>query len=140
MTQIIHKSPLNQLDIPELPLGDYILQLYNQNPTLLGEKTAIIDGDTGDSWNFHEFSNRVATLAGGLAKRGIKTGSVVALIAPNCPAFAISFHAIIRLGATVTTVNPQYTSREIHQQLNESSPLITMTTSDKLDAIVEAAS
>jgi len=140
MSQIIHKSPLKQLDIPELPLGDYILQQYNQNPELLGEKTAIIDGDTGDVWNFREFSNRVATFAGGLAKRGVKAGSVVALIAPNCPAFAISFHAVIRLGATVTTVNPQYTSREIRQQLNESNPLITITTSDKFDTIVEAAS
>jgi len=138
MTQIIHKSSLNQLDIPDLSLGDYILQQYNQNPELLGEKTAIIDGDTGETWNFREFTSRVATFAGGLAKKGIGAGSVVALIAPNCPAFAISFHAIIRLGATVTTVNPQYTSREIHQQLCESNPLITITTSEKLDAIVEA--
>ena len=140
MTQIIHKSHFNALDLPELPLGDYVLQRYNQNPGLLGEKTAIIDGDSGEIWNYREFSDHVAEFAGGLAEKGIKTESVVALIAPNCPAFAISFHAVIRLGATVTTVNPQYTSREIHQQLCECDPQIIITVSDKLEAAIKAAS
>jgi len=46
MSQIIHKSPLKQLDIPELPLGDYILQQYNQNPELLIQAMSGISGSS----------------------------------------------------------------------------------------------
>jgi long-chain acyl-CoA synthetase len=55
---------------------------------------------------------------------GIRKGDVVAIYLPNCPQFVIAYYGILRLGATVTTISPLYTSREIAHQLGDSGAKI----------------
>ena len=38
-------------------------------------------------------------------------------MAPNCPEYAITFHAVALAGGVVTTINPTYTPGEVHHQL-----------------------
>jgi len=50
----------------------------------------------------------------------LKRGARVAVMMPNCLQFPISIFGILRAGLTVVNVNPLYTSRELHHQLQDS--------------------
>ena len=41
-------------------------------------------------------------------------------MAPNCPKYAVIFHAVALAGGVLTTVNPTYTPGEVHHQLVDS--------------------
>ena len=60
-------------------------------------------------------------LAGGLLERGLAKGEVLAIMAPNCPEYAVVFHGVAMAGGVVTTINPTYTEREVHHQLNDAA-------------------
>ena len=43
---------------------------------------------------------------------GPPKGEVLAIMAPNCPEYAVVFHGVAFAGGVVTTINPTYTERE----------------------------
>src|SRR5689334_11460213 len=108
MTGVIHKSPLPDVVIPESPLTPFVLQKAKQ----LGAKAAFIDSTTGTPMSYAELDDRVRRLAGGLLERGLAKGEVIAIMAPNCPDYAVVFHGVAFAGGVVTTINPTYTERE----------------------------
>ncbi|MET7729498.1 AMP-binding protein [Streptomyces mirabilis] len=77
--------------------------------------------------------------AGSLAARGIGVGDVVGLLAPNSSLFAVSFHGILRAGATVTTVNALFTAPDIAKQLTDANATMLITVSALLPQAQEAA-
>jgi 4-coumarate--CoA ligase len=115
MTAVIHKSPLPDVVIPEIPLTPFVFQKAAQ----LGDKAAFIDGTTDQPMSYAQLDDRVRRLAGGLLERGLAKGDVVAIMAPNCPDYATVFHGVAMAGGVVTTINPTYTEREVHHQLND---------------------
>lgn len=117
MNEFIFHSPLAPVDIPELHITEYVLRKGEERP----DHPAIIDGVTGTSYTFAELTSRIRQLAGGLRARGFNSGDVLALIAPNCPDYAVVFHATALCGGTVTTVNPTYGIAEVRQQLIDSN-------------------
>eukprot|EP01134_Creolimax_fragrantissima_P000871 CFRG0871T1 len=52
---------------------------------------------------------------------GMKTGSVMAVLSPNCLEYVPVIHGIMSVGVTATTLNPGYTPSDIAYQLNDSS-------------------
>ncbi len=138
MAQLIITSKLQSLQYPSQPLGEYVFRSAEGRHEDFDKRLAFIDGDTGARWLYNDTIGAINQFAGGLAQLGVRSESVVAIIAPNCPEFAIAFHAVIRLGATVTTVNPQYTAREIQEQLNDCQPVIALTVSHTLETVVAA--
>jgi 4-coumarate--CoA ligase len=92
-----------------------------------GAAPVLIDGPSGRELSAAALEDGIRRLAGGLAARGIGRGSVVALMAPNLPEFAVAFHGIAFAGATVTTVNPSYTAPEVHHQLADSGAVLLIT-------------
>ncbi len=109
----VYVSPFEAPVIPEIGITELVfrgVETRNDDPVL-------IEGPTGRVITGREFIDRVRRLAGGLAARGIGPGHVVALMAPNIPEFAIVFHAVALCGATLTTINPTYTAREVRLQL-----------------------
>ena len=81
------------------------------------------------AWNFFEqdaamtYQEALAAvnrLAGGLQAIGIGSGSHVAIMLPNVPAFPIAWLAISRLGAVMVPVNARYTAEELAYVLNDS--------------------
>lgn len=56
----------------------------------------------------------------GLRKLGVRKGDRVALVLPNCPQFLIAFFGTLRIGAVAVPCDPQYTPRELQQQLADS--------------------
>ena len=109
-------SPLPSVSLPALPLTPYILERAGQSP----DKAAFIDGVTGQTMTYGVFEDAVRRQAGGWLESGLATGEVVAVMAPNCPEYGITFHAVALAGGVVTTVNPTYTPGEVHHQLVDS--------------------
>ena len=112
---IIHTSPLPEVDIPEVPITEFVLRRVADHP----DRPAIIDGPSGRSYTFQQLSDAIHALAGGLSTRGVGAGSTLALMAPNVPEYAIVFHAVAVVGGTVTTINPTYGAEEVAFQLRD---------------------
>jgi 4-coumarate--CoA ligase len=90
-----------------------------QKAAQLGDKAAFIDGTTDQPLSYADLDDRVRRLAGGLLEGGLAKGDVVAIMAPNCPDYATVFHGVAMAGGIITTINPTYTEREVHHQLND---------------------
>jgi 4-coumarate--CoA ligase len=121
---IIHRSPFPDVEIPEVPITEYVLRGADTYP----DRAALIDGPSGRTYTFAELRDRVHQFAGGLAARGFKRGDTLGLMAPNVPEYAIVFHGVAVAGGTVTTINPTYGAEEIRFQLMDAgaSMLITI--------------
>lgn len=121
---IIHHSPLPSVDIPVVPITDYVLRRTSVHP----DRAALIDGTSGRTYSFAELSDAIHRLAGGLAARGFGPGKTLALMAPNVPEYAIVFHAVAVAGGTVTTINPTYGAHEVAFQLKDAgaSEIVTI--------------
>jgi acyl-CoA synthetase (AMP-forming)/AMP-acid ligase II len=120
---MIHHSPLPDVEIPDLPLTEYVLAGGAGQP----DKPALIDGASGRVMTYGELEHAIRSLAGGLAAAGFGRGDVLALIAPNGPEYAVVFHGAALAGGTVTTINPAYTQAEVHHQLADSGARILVT-------------
>jgi acyl-CoA synthetase (AMP-forming)/AMP-acid ligase II len=112
----VFTSPLPSVTLPASPLTPFILQGAGR----LADKAAFLDGTTGRRMTYAEFEDSVRRQAGGWLEAGLAKGDVVALMAPNCPEYGVVFHAVALAGGVVTTVNPTYTSGEVHHQLVDS--------------------
>ncbi|MDQ3925552.1 MAG: long-chain fatty acid--CoA ligase [Actinomycetota bacterium] len=74
----------------------------------------------GTTFDFAHLGDLTEKMAASLASRGVKKGDRVALMLSNCPQYAISFFATVRLGAIATQINPMYVEREIEHILEDS--------------------
>ncbi len=131
---MIHQSPLPALDIPDLPITAVTYRRVEELP----DKAAIIDGPTGRTLTYRELDEATRSLAGGLVARGFGPGSVLALMSPNIPEYAVIFHAVALTGGTITTINPTYTAGEVHHQLKDSGATILVTIEMFLPIALEA--
>jgi acyl-CoA synthetase (AMP-forming)/AMP-acid ligase II len=107
------RSPYADVQIPDVSLSEYVLGGAAER----GDKPALIDGATGAITTYAEFADQVARTASGLAAEGIGPGDVVGLLGPNTASWAVAFHAIVALGAVVTSLNPLLTPGEVAKQL-----------------------
>jgi acyl-CoA synthetase (AMP-forming)/AMP-acid ligase II len=121
---MIRRSPLPDIEIPQVPLTAYVLE----QATALGDKPALIDGPTGRVVSYAALERAVHGLAAGLARAGLQRGDVLALVAPNSPEYAVVFHAVAVAGGVITTINPTYTSGEMHHQLVDSGASLLVVT------------
>ena len=91
------------------------------------ERTALVDGPSGRSVTFAELARRVDQVAGWLDDRGVGQGDTVALWTPNTPPWVAVAWAAMRLGATVTGLNPAYTPGEAQALLGQAQPSVAFT-------------
>ena len=98
------------------------------------------------AWNFFEqdaamtYQEALAAvnrLAGGLQAIGIGSGSHVAIMLPNVPAFPIAWLAISRLGAVMVPVNARYTAEELTYVLNDSDSEFLIIDGQFLDVLAK---
>ncbi|MGK0276384.1 MAG: acyl-CoA synthetase (AMP-forming)/AMP-acid ligase II [Ilumatobacter sp.] len=112
---IIHTSPLPDVEIPDVTITAHVLRKAPDMP----DRVAIRDTAGTSSYTFSELSAAIHSLAGGLAGRGVAPGTVVGLMAPNVPEYAVVFHGVAVAGAAVTTINPTYGAEEVRHQLQD---------------------
>jgi len=130
------QSPHPDVTVPDVSVYDYLFG------GIAGEELdeiALIDGTSGATTSYRELIGQVGLTAGALAARGVGVGDVIALLCPNVPAFATVFHAILRAGATATTVNSLYTADEIASQLTDAGATWFFTVSPLLAGAKAAA-
>lgn len=129
-------SPYPDVTIPQIPLYDAI---FGDLSGGLANKTALIDGLTGEEMTFQELKASYERMAGALAARGVGKGDVVALHCPNHAAFVISYFGILRSGATVTTLGSLATAEDAEKQLRAADAKMLLTTDLLGTAGMEAA-
>ena len=98
-----------------------------------------MDGTTGKAISYAHLGHMVGRLAGGLAAIGLRPGDVLGLFSPNTVLYPVVFHAAVRAGATVTTVNSLSTAKDVANQLGDSRARYLVTISAFLDRTTEAA-
>ena len=81
----------------------------------------------GRIYDYSEVANLVNRAAKGLQNQGIKKGSRVGLMLPNCPAMVISYYAVLKAGGTVVNFNPLYAEAEIRAQIEDAACDILIT-------------
>jgi 4-coumarate--CoA ligase len=129
-------SPYPDVEIPEVPLYQYLFGGLTEEEL---DRVAIVDGTSGAETTYRELVGRIGALAGWLAARGVGTGTTLAILCPNLPAFPVVFHGILRAGAVATTVNSLYTAEEIAKQLTDAGASWLFTISPFLDRAEPAA-
>jgi acyl-CoA synthetase (AMP-forming)/AMP-acid ligase II len=129
------RSPLPDVEIPATPLTAFVLRHAGE----LADQPALIDGTSGLTLTYADLVDQVHRFAGGLAAAGIGRGDVVAIMAPNMPAYAVVFHGTALAGGAITTINPTYTADEVRHQLNDSGARILVTISPMAPVALQAA-
>lgn len=81
----------------------------------------------GKKHNYGEALDMMHRVATGLQKMGIKKGDRVGICLPNTPYFVATYHAALKIGATVVNFNPLYTEEEIKTQILDSGIKIMVT-------------
>lgn len=124
-------SPLPDVAIPAVSVHEYLFG--DITPGEL-DRVAVVDGVSGATTTFRSLLAQIDAVAGAVAARGFGVGDVVALHAPNVPAYVTVFHGLLRAGVTVTTVNALATGPDITKQLADSGARLVLTVSALLDA------
>jgi acyl-CoA synthetase (AMP-forming)/AMP-acid ligase II len=121
---VIHRSPHADIDIPDIPLADFVLARAG----IRGPRAALVDSLTQQTITYGELPQLVDRAAASLARLGLRQGDVCAIFSPNTIAFPIAVLAVARLGAVVTTASPLYTPDDLAKQLADSGARILITT------------
>ncbi len=132
---IIHTSPLPSVEIPDIAITSHVLRKSAD----LADQVAIRDAAGTSSYTFAELGDAIHRLAGGLQARGFGPGSVVGLMAPNIPEYAVVFHGVAVAGGAVTTINPVYGPEEVRFQLQDAGASMLVTVPMFLDTALAAA-
>src|SRR5215813_8764949 len=121
---MIIKGPYPDVTIPETALTPFAMHRAKE----LADKPALIDGPTGRKVTYQQLADSISIAAYNLSQRGFRKGDVLGILSPNCPEYAIAFHAVATLGGIVTPINPLYTRHEIAHQLKDATARFLVTT------------
>jgi acyl-CoA synthetase (AMP-forming)/AMP-acid ligase II len=131
---MIFRGPYSTVDIPELPLAQFVLQRASER----AGKPAVIDGPTGRALTYGQLAAGVRAMAAGLGQRGFAKGDVFAIWLPNLPEYAIAFLGVAAAGGISTTVSTLYTAHECACQLRDTGAKYLLTIPQFMDRAREA--
>jgi long-chain acyl-CoA synthetase len=100
-------------------------------------------GFLGKTLTYAELGAETNRAAKGLQGIGVRKGSHIGLLLPNCPAYIAYYYAILKAGGTVVNFNPLYTAEELSHQARDAEidTLVTLdlkATFDKARALLKA--
>lgn len=130
-----YKSLYPSVDIPSVPLSEFILRQAERRPG----RTAIVDGLTGRTLTYGDLLSASTRVAAGLAERGLRKGDVLAICSPNAPEYPIALYGASLAGAVVTTLNPLLNPIEIAHQLRDAGARTLIASQQTLGAASIAA-
>jgi len=118
-----------------------LYELLDSAAAKYGSRTAT--NFLGKTTTYKEILQATERAAAGLQKLGIKKGSKVGLLLPNCPTFIIYYFAVLKAGGTVVNYNPLYTLDELAFQVKDSETEIMVTLDlkvlfDKVEGLMQA--
>jgi long-chain acyl-CoA synthetase len=97
----------------------------------------------GKTLTYGEIGLMVDRAAAGLQKLGVRKGTKVGLLMPNCPTFIVYYFATLKAGGTVVNYNPLYTLEELTFQVKDSETELMVTLDlkllfDKVEGLMKA--
>ncbi|HEY0813128.1 MAG TPA: AMP-binding protein [Pseudonocardia sp.] len=111
-------------------------ELFAGVPERFGDRPAlVVDGRT---WSHRELGREANRLAHGLAARGVRPGTPVALLTSNRAEYVIGDLALIRLGAAKVPVNDMLSPSEIGFVLADSGTEVAIADAGLLQAALAA--
>jgi long-chain acyl-CoA synthetase len=118
-----------------------LYELLDSAVAKYGSKT--VTNFIGKTLTYKEIGQATNRAAAGLQKLGVRQGSKVGLLLPNCPTFIIYYFAALKIGATVVNYNPLYTLEELSFQVKDSETEIMVTLDlkvlfDKVEGLMKA--
>ncbi|PUB24406.1 4-coumarate--CoA ligase [Promicromonospora sp. AC04] len=128
---MVVRSPLPDVEIPSVSVHEYLFGGITDDEL---DRVVVVDGVSGAETTFRSLLAQIDAVAGAVAARGLGVGDVVALHAPNVPAYVTVFHGLLHAGVTVTTVNALASAPEITKQLVDSGARLMITVSPLLAA------
>jgi len=132
---MIYRSPYPDIDIPLRPLHEFVLENAGND----WDRPALIDGPSGRTLTYRQLVSAIRRTAHGLVARGLKKGQVVGIFSPNLPEYAVAFFGTAGAGGIASTINPTYTSSELHHQLTDSHARFLVTIPALMDTARAAA-
>lgn len=105
--------------LPPIADSENIASMVMREWPTFGEQPAIIDGTTGTTRTYAELTAGVDALAAHLVGLGLTPGQLVALVSPNDLDYATVLLAALKLGLTVSPMNPTLTADEMELQLRD---------------------
>jgi long-chain acyl-CoA synthetase len=114
-----------EVEIPDYPVTRNLVKTAEKYP----DRPALIFGNVVEplgnklmdaTISYRELLDLTRRFAAALQGFGVEKGDRVAVHLPNCPQFVIAYYATLMVGGIVVPSNPQYVSREIEHQLNDS--------------------
>ncbi|KAK9738555.1 AMP-binding enzyme [Popillia japonica] len=109
-----YKSSIPDVQIPNVHLIEYVMKDFGK----WHDKIALECGFTGRKYTYEDLRIKSTNLNKSLRKKlKLQKEDTVALLLPNIPEFPICIYGALLAGLRVTTINPTYTSEEIHRQL-----------------------
>lgn len=120
---MIFTGPRPRVHVPETTVTSFILRQAEQYPDRLA--TVDVDGENGHTYG--QLASAVRRAATGLRARGFGKGDVLALLAPNVPAYPVAYHAAALAGGTVVVLNPLDTADDLTAHLNDTGARLLVT-------------
>jgi 4-coumarate--CoA ligase len=95
---IVYRSPLADVALPtHRSLQEYVFEHFDAH----ADKTLYIDANTEETVTYGEFRSRVQRAAAGFHGEGLRAGETVAVLAPNCIEYGVSYYAALMNGGTL---------------------------------------
>jgi len=107
------KGVPHKIEYPQVPLFNLLEESAREYPD---QPCTIFKGAV---ITYREMNTITDSLAGAMAKLGVKKGDRVGLFMPNTPQFVMVYYAILKAGGVVVATNPLYTPPEIEHQVND---------------------
>ena len=101
------------------PLPANMAQLLDEAVAEAGDRLAWNFFESNETATYAQVAERVYGLAHGLAERGVRKGTHIAVMVPNIAAFPITWLAIGVSGAVMIPVNVSYKERELSYVFND---------------------
>ena len=92
----------------------------------------------GATYSFKSVHERMLRVAAGLASVGVKEGSRIGVMLPNCAAFVFVWLAASHLGATIVAINPQFRGLLLDSALGDTECGVLVVHTVSADALESA--
>ncbi|HEY1967331.1 MAG TPA: AMP-binding protein [Pseudonocardia sp.] len=91
------------------------------------------------TWTFDQLATEAASVAAGLASRGVRPGNRVLIHLENCPEFLVAWFACAALGAVAVTTNTRSAPDELAFYVEDSAAVGVITQPRFVDVVASAA-
>jgi long-chain acyl-CoA synthetase len=118
------------IDYPDIPLHAFLQETAKKHPSRIALVTSAkvpLFGRLSSDFTYSQLERSSDALAAALVDKGLQKGDRVAIVMPNCVAFAISFYAVLKAGGVVAATNPTYPAQKMAYQINDSDARFVIT-------------